>query len=473
MFTVFNSLQRSAIGRFASSSQLKLVAIGLIALTLLALPTAARAQCTQAVGAVCDGAPCGSVTRPEGTIQFNDDHNVYQVCDNNVWRRLWVIGYGGCLNGYYRRGDSCYKFPGDSRTWADARAICQVDGGDLVVINDAEEHAFLNANRVQSGSFWIGYTDSDVEGTWEWLSPSSYTSWHVAGGEPNGGAAQNCAAIQHAATPGNFVDNACGDMHSYICEAPRSPTGENGCSSEPLFMEGGGKLEVAVPVGCRTATFEGWGAGGSAGIEKNAGGGGGGSVVIRQGDSSVLMAAGGGGGGGGGGSSRGGGGGAYAVAENVVVTPGELLAVYSGEGGVGFCGTASPPEVGGRGGGFAGGRPGYQSSAAGGSVYGGGGGTGQGEAAGSSQFGGGGGRASGSPGGTSTYGGAGGAVGLVGSGAAGGVGDTIVAGSNGSSGTGGAGASGGGRSAGSGGSGVNINCAGSGGDGAVRITWSD
>lgn len=217
-----------AVSRFAL--------VALAALAFLCAPTPARADCAQAGGAVCDGVACGSVVRAEGTIQYNADYNVYQVCENNVWRKLWALGSGGCLNGYYRYGSSCYKFPGTETTWPLARAACQADGGDLVVINDAAEHAFINSTRLQSSSFWIGYTDAAVEGTWAWISPSTYTSWQTSWGEPNGGAAHDCAAIQHSATPGNFVDFACTDPVLYICEAP---VVGSGCNSNWMISRDG------------------------------------------------------------------------------------------------------------------------------------------------------------------------------------------------------------------------------------------
>ena len=90
-----------------------------------------------------------------------------------------------------RRGLSTYTFvPGPS--WDEAEAQAVALGGHLVTVNDAAEDAFLNSWAGEG--YWIGLTDRNGEGNWEWVSgePVTYTNW--LNGEPNNnGGRQNYA----------------------------------------------------------------------------------------------------------------------------------------------------------------------------------------------------------------------------------------------------------------------------------------
>jgi WD40 repeat protein/uncharacterized membrane protein YdcZ (DUF606 family) len=76
-----------------------------------------------------------------------------------------------------------------SMNWLQAETQAVEWGGHLVTINDADENAWLVSTFGSSETFWIGYTDKDVEGSWKWISgeDSTYTNWrhYVGGSEPN------------------------------------------------------------------------------------------------------------------------------------------------------------------------------------------------------------------------------------------------------------------------------------------------
>jgi len=85
--------------------------------------------------------------------------------------------YLGSFNGSYY-----YKRPDGDLAFDHALSFVQARGGNLPVINSAEENEFL-ANAV-NGNFWLAYTDEASEGNFEWFGGSStYTNW--APGEPN------------------------------------------------------------------------------------------------------------------------------------------------------------------------------------------------------------------------------------------------------------------------------------------------
>jgi Lectin C-type domain len=70
-------------------------------------------------------------------------------------------------------------------SWTDAEAYATSLGGNLVVINDQAEQDLLVSIFGGSEPFWIGLTDTQVEGVFMWVNgdPLTYTNWLA--GEPN------------------------------------------------------------------------------------------------------------------------------------------------------------------------------------------------------------------------------------------------------------------------------------------------
>jgi hypothetical protein len=102
------------------------------------------------------------------------------------------------------------------RTWNDARTMCQADGADLVVVDDAQEAAAV-ATLVQDDAspyLWVGV--SLVGGAWTSVrgGPATYLPW--APGQPTGGA-NSCALIEDVA-PNQLYDFACIAMQVFVCE---------------------------------------------------------------------------------------------------------------------------------------------------------------------------------------------------------------------------------------------------------------
>lgn len=87
----------------------------ILALIILAIAAAgaspARADCTLAGSAVCDGDACGGETRPAGTIQYIADQLVMQYCDGTDWIAMNVpgSGSGGCTNPAKAEGTIIYN----------------------------------------------------------------------------------------------------------------------------------------------------------------------------------------------------------------------------------------------------------------------------------------------------------------------------------------------------------------------------
>ncbi|MEL6866959.1 MAG: lectin-like protein, partial [Bacteroidota bacterium] len=97
-----------------------------------------------------------------------------------------------CVNGNYIPGyvymgewnDHHYYCSDYTANWADAKAAAEAHGGYLAVINDQGENDYL-ASRLLAGTAWIGLTDQNYEGNFEWINgdPYNYFNWYP--GQPN------------------------------------------------------------------------------------------------------------------------------------------------------------------------------------------------------------------------------------------------------------------------------------------------
>ncbi len=90
--------------------------------------------------------------------------------------------------------DHWYQRFDTSMSWHAAKAFCEDIGGYLATITSQEENDFVY-NNLGSNSpqwCWLGATDEEKEGVWEWVTgePWNYTNWGA--GEPN-----NCSGIEN------------------------------------------------------------------------------------------------------------------------------------------------------------------------------------------------------------------------------------------------------------------------------------
>lgn len=114
-----------------------------------------------------------------------------------------------CQPGWHILGSRCYYFTNlessGRKNWNDSRADCISRGSDLVVIDNLEEHIFLNENSVRRNApswylsgFWVGFTGPLTDGTWAWINNGkrvNSTQWRI--GQPNQSGSQTgrCGAF--------------------------------------------------------------------------------------------------------------------------------------------------------------------------------------------------------------------------------------------------------------------------------------
>ncbi|XP_042883113.1 C-type lectin domain family 7 member A-like [Penaeus japonicus] len=110
------------------------------------------------------------------------------------------------------------------------KQLCKFLGADLVKLDNASVFADIVSYIVTSGisptSFWIGATDAEVEGVWQWTDGAIVTMgtpfWSLTGSsctvqEPKGGTGQNCALLNSNRSY-FFDDAACSTQAAVICE---------------------------------------------------------------------------------------------------------------------------------------------------------------------------------------------------------------------------------------------------------------
>ncbi|KAM4675078.1 uncharacterized protein O3C94_007892 isoform 2-T2 [Discoglossus pictus] len=68
---------------------------------------------------------------------------------------------------------SCYFFSKVKMNWMKARAMCMKKDSDLVVITSENEQIFISS-VTNSNRHWIGLSDLDDEGVWQWVDGTGY-----------------------------------------------------------------------------------------------------------------------------------------------------------------------------------------------------------------------------------------------------------------------------------------------------------
>ncbi|XP_047433202.1 CD209 antigen-like protein E [Mugil cephalus] len=121
--------------------------------------------------------------------------------------------FGGWL---YFKDSFYYIFP-VKKPWQESQDDCRQRGADLVIVNSREEQDFLREFRRVT---WIGLSDRETEGTWEWVDGTLLNKSFWKTGEPNnyGGRDEDCGTIQNYEQFNNWNDTPCKSENFWICE---------------------------------------------------------------------------------------------------------------------------------------------------------------------------------------------------------------------------------------------------------------
>ncbi|KAL3890279.1 hypothetical protein ACJMK2_002565 [Sinanodonta woodiana] len=154
----------------------------------------------------------------------------------NNWQGTYNDALGlsaTCPEGFENHGNRCYKVLDVLSSWAEAKVYCSVIGGDLAIVDDANEHALITGmiQRLHGSNdvhHWIDGSDILAENEWRWMGkhggskPMTYTKWYP--GEPD-----NAYAIEHFLELINIWHGAFNDApgdakRGFVCEASRLDT---------------------------------------------------------------------------------------------------------------------------------------------------------------------------------------------------------------------------------------------------------
>ncbi|CAD5116778.1 DgyrCDS5627 [Dimorphilus gyrociliatus] len=123
----------------------------------------------------------------------------------------------------------CYKQFKEQVNFNTASQNCKKDGGQLAVLPAGQSRNFLFRRRsTLKGNFWIGATDRNLEGFWEWnfgnkLFPGTGLVWKSKGFREN--SKNDCAAME--ASDIKAISQKCSKKASYLCEYRPKKAGVN------------------------------------------------------------------------------------------------------------------------------------------------------------------------------------------------------------------------------------------------------
>jgi tetratricopeptide (TPR) repeat protein len=116
-----------------------------------------------------------------------------------------------------------YQYVNREVTWHDARDHCAAWGGRLATIQDAGENEYI-FNLAGGAPLWLGATDAEKEGNWEWITGETwdYTKWgalqpdNFRGDDSNG---ENYLSMGSYGSDASHWNDAHGEARmSFVCE---------------------------------------------------------------------------------------------------------------------------------------------------------------------------------------------------------------------------------------------------------------
>ncbi|XP_073411783.1 hepatic lectin-like isoform X1 [Dendrobates tinctorius] len=163
-------------------------------------------------------------TQPEQkSLSSRDDMVSVNITVNSLIEKLKTLEQDAkkkytCGTGWNLFDSKCYFFSNTKSNWFKARSMCVLKNSDLAVINNENEQRFIGT-KTGARAYWIGLTDTEVEGNWTWVDgtdyKSSYKNWMP--NEPNSsGGDEDCGHVWKEA---KWNDKNCHDSTSFaICE---------------------------------------------------------------------------------------------------------------------------------------------------------------------------------------------------------------------------------------------------------------
>lgn len=115
---------------------------------------------------------------------------------------------------------SCYFISTDIKNWTESKKNCSAMKSHLLVINTKEEQDFIIKNLDEKRGYYVGLSDPEGNGAWQWVDQTPYNSsatfWHP--GEPNN-PSEHCVILNKPLQRSwGWNDVTCKDSHMSICK---------------------------------------------------------------------------------------------------------------------------------------------------------------------------------------------------------------------------------------------------------------
>lgn len=124
--------------------------------------------------------------------------------------------------------------------WKSAKHWCDSLGGHLLVISDASENTFINTYFL-STNYWIGITDTLVEGTWETVTGESFSYSNFQGNNNN-----TTKNFSYIAQNGNWqFDNGTG-LKNFVIEIETAIYYMPFMQMEPAITDSTGRFQYST-----------------------------------------------------------------------------------------------------------------------------------------------------------------------------------------------------------------------------------
>ncbi|XP_061438948.1 CD209 antigen-like protein C [Rhineura floridana] len=125
------------------------------------------------------------------------------------------------VNGWKLFGRSLYYISKGKKTWYDAENFCMSRDAHLASILTDEEQIYITSQL--SSPAWIGLSDENEEGNWEWTDGSRFITQYWSGGNPSrwenyGDMEQDCTTIIPSPSEKNWNDGDCHELHRWVCK---------------------------------------------------------------------------------------------------------------------------------------------------------------------------------------------------------------------------------------------------------------
>ncbi|XP_051029189.1 C-type lectin domain family 4 member D isoform X1 [Phodopus roborovskii] len=127
-----------------------------------------------------------------------------------------------CPDGWIAFQFNCYFPLNDNQTWHESERNCSGMGSHLATINTKAEQSFMTQLLDRQFPYFLGLTDQNTEGLWQWVDQTPFKPhmvfWHE--GEPNDFREEDCVVLVNIEDQWAWNDFPCHFGASRICKLP-------------------------------------------------------------------------------------------------------------------------------------------------------------------------------------------------------------------------------------------------------------